>query len=118
MKNDTTILSNFEAVAHKDFWDDQITLCLRAIATDEKTQSKTRRYAVLKYEPIEPTHAMIKEKYKTRISVESAQSLMNQLWECGLRPSQAAGSAGQLAAVQYHLEDMRKIAGVNNDNKK
>jgi hypothetical protein len=115
MKDDTIVLSNFEAVAHKDFWDDQVILCLRAIATDAKTQRKKRHYAVLKYEAIDSTCAVIEEKYKTRISVDAAQSLMNQLWECGLRPAQAAGSAGQLAATQYHLEDMRKIAGVNDD---
>jgi len=46
------------------------------------------------------------------LSQEDAQVLMDSLWECGLRPVQGAGSAGQLDAVKYHLEDMRKI--VNN----
>jgi hypothetical protein len=46
------------------------------------------------------------------LSPEDAQVLMDSLWECGLRPVQGAGSAGQLDAVKYHLEDMRKI--VNN----
>lgn len=39
-----------------------------------------------------------------------AQNLMDQLWECGLRPSAGHGSAGQLAATERHLEDMRKLA--------
>ena len=43
------------------------------------------------------------------IDDQQAQSLMNSLWECGIRPVQGAGSAGQLTAVQYHLEDMRKL---------
>lgn len=38
-----------------------------------------------------------------------AQELVNCLWECGIRPAAAKGSAGQLTAVQYHLEDMRKM---------
>jgi hypothetical protein len=39
----------------------------------------------------------------------SGQQLMDELWQCGLRPSEGTGSAGQLAAVQQHLGDMRKI---------
>ncbi len=40
---------------------------------------------------------------------ESAQQLMDQLWHCGLRPSEGSGSAGSLAATERHLEDMRKL---------
>lgn len=43
------------------------------------------------------------------IAVEDAQSLVNQLWELGIRPSQAAGSAGQLEAVNRHLGDLRTL---------
>lgn len=39
-----------------------------------------------------------------------AQQLMDDLWECGLRPSEGTGSAGAFAAVQNHLRDMRRIA--------
>jgi hypothetical protein len=50
---------------------------------------------------------------------EQAQQLMNSLWECGIRPAQAAGSAGQLAAVQHHLQDMRCLAfGIKNQQEK
>ncbi len=40
---------------------------------------------------------------------EEAQVLIDALYGAGLRPSQAAGSAGQLSATLYHLEDMRKL---------
>lgn len=40
---------------------------------------------------------------------EEAQSWIDALYSVGLRPSQAVGSAGQLDAVKYHLEDMRKL---------
>ena len=39
-----------------------------------------------------------------------AQSLMDQLWDCGYRPTEGTGSAGALAAVEKHLKDMREIA--------
>lgn len=39
-----------------------------------------------------------------------AQMLMDELWRCGLRPSEGSGSAGSLAATERHLQDMQKIA--------
>jgi len=39
----------------------------------------------------------------------AAQLLMDDLWNCGLRPSEGSGSAGALAATQRHLEDMRRL---------
>lgn len=43
------------------------------------------------------------------LSDTEAQALMDRLWTCGLRPSEGSGSAGALSAIQYHLEDMRKL---------
>lgn len=39
-----------------------------------------------------------------------AQQLMDELWLCGLRPTEGTGSAGSLAATERHLADMRAIA--------
>jgi hypothetical protein len=39
-----------------------------------------------------------------------AQTLMDDLWQAGLRPSEGSGSAGSLAATERHLADMQKIA--------
>lgn len=44
------------------------------------------------------------------ISKDAAQKLMDDLWECGLRPSEGTGSAGSLAATERHLKDMQAIA--------
>lgn len=41
---------------------------------------------------------------------DSAQVLMDELWRCGLRPTEGIGSAGSMAATQQHLADMKKIA--------
>jgi len=49
---------------------------------------------------IEPTFAL---------SIQAAQLLMDDLWNCGLRPTEGQGSAGQLASIKYHLEDMRTL---------
>lgn len=50
--------------------------------------------------PLDPSFAM---------TYASAQKLMDELWGAGVRPSNGAGSAGELAAVRYHLEDLRTI---------
>lgn len=44
-----------------------------------------------------------------RMSLTDAQSLMDELWHCGLRPTEGTGSAGSLAATERHLEDMRRL---------
>lgn len=45
-----------------------------------------------------------------RIDMTAGQALMDQLWDCGIRPTDGTGSAGAMAATQSHLSDMRRIA--------
>jgi len=45
-----------------------------------------------------------------RMSKADGQNLMDELWRCGIRPSEGSGSAGSLAATERHLADMRTIA--------
>ena len=44
------------------------------------------------------------------METDQAQTLMDDLWNAGLRPTEGTGSAGALSATQQHLQDMRKIA--------
>jgi hypothetical protein len=39
-----------------------------------------------------------------------AQFLMDQMWRCGLRPTDAGSTDGTLKATRDHLQDMRKLA--------
>jgi len=43
------------------------------------------------------------------LDTDMAQQLMDDLWNCGLRPTEGTGSAGALKAVERHLEDMRTL---------
>jgi hypothetical protein len=45
----------------------------------------------------------------TAISMTAAQTLMDDLWHSGLRPTEGSGSAGSLAATERHLADMQLI---------
>lgn len=43
------------------------------------------------------------------LDIQTAQQLMDELWQCGLRPTEGTGSAGSLKATERHLEDMRAL---------
>jgi hypothetical protein len=40
---------------------------------------------------------------------EEMQSLFNEMWALGFRPKDGTGNSGHLAAIEYHLEDMRRL---------
>ena len=44
-----------------------------------------------------------------KLGKEQAQLLMDDLWDCGIRPTEGTGSAGAMAATERHLEDMRRL---------
>ncbi len=43
------------------------------------------------------------------VAHEDLQQFMDELWRVGIRPTNGAGSVGQLAATERHLEDMRTL---------
>ena len=63
----------------------------------------------IEFTPVQPGAAAPDEAVLS-LREEDAQILMDSLWDCGIRPAQGKGSAGQLSAVNRHLEDMRVIA--------
>ena len=51
------------------------------------------------------------------LEMETAQALMDNLWDVGLRPTQGAGSAGSLAAMERHLAHVMRILDIFLQNK-
>ena len=43
------------------------------------------------------------------LTADDAQSLIDELWNSGFRPTEGTGSAGAMAAVQAHLKDLQRI---------
>lgn len=90
--------------AHKEPWWDAISLLICECSYDGKIAAVAEPLVMKKHEDgsfiAEPT---------IRVNVNSAQVLMDELWQCGLRPSEGSGSAGSLRATERHLEDMRKL---------
>lgn len=63
----------------------------------------------LTYKFVEVSAGIHDPEPAVHLSIEGAQFLMDQLRQCGLRPSEGNGSAGAMAAVQEHLKDMRRL---------
>lgn len=91
-----------EMMARREDWNLGIRLYLRQVTVGAGSEvalpltMKTHAFG----EAIEPM---------VTLPIETAQQLMDELWQCGLRPSEGTGSAGALAAVQAHLKDMRAL---------
>jgi hypothetical protein len=51
----------------------------------------------------------VERKPSFHLRMDMAQVLMDDLWNCGIRPTEGTGSAGALRAVESHRDDLRKI---------
>lgn len=92
-----------EVRAQREPWRDGVELL--ALVRDDRGTSVARPVILERIEEgayvSEPT---------MRLTNQGAQMLMDELWRCGLRPSEGAGSAGSLAATERHLKDMQAVA--------
>lgn len=70
--------------------------------------NKDTRVHSVQFEKFDPASGVAHEP-SFRMTRDQAQILIDDLWNCGLRPTEGTGSAGSLKATQNHLEDMRKI---------
>jgi hypothetical protein len=84
---------------------DPDSICLYAWRKDRKAAASVAQ-------PMELKRHVEGERLEPFLSLGSheAQKLMDELWDCGLRPSEGAGSAGAMRATEKHLEDMKIIA--------
>ena len=63
-----------------------------------------------KYIEFEPYDEQIYIDPTFHLEIAEAQSLIDNLWECGLRPTNITNVSGEVAAVKEHLGDMRKLS--------
>lgn len=87
--------------AQREVWSDAI-----AIRLGVKAESGFAVAMPLTMQVIEPGSLI---EPTLRLPLGAAQRLMDELWQAGVKPSQSIGSAGQVEAIKYHLEDMRKL---------
>ena len=87
----------------REFWND----CFAIAIIDEMPNGE--RYFALPATMREKTSDTVIEPMM-RVHHEEGQFLMDELWRCGLRPTEGSGSAGSLAATERHLKDMQRIS--------
>lgn len=95
--------SMIEIRCMREPWSDSVALAVMQRFNDGKKcfAAPFTMVELLPGEMVEPT---------LRMENQTAQGLMDELWRCGLRPSEGSGSAGSLAATERHLKDMQTIA--------
>lgn len=64
----------------------------------------------LTFNEVESRVAMYDDHNPIALTNEMSQSLMDQLWDCGFRPTEGTGSAGAMSAAQNHLKELSGIA--------
>jgi hypothetical protein len=97
----------FKVAAQKDIMSQAIEIFI--IRNNPDGSIHYLKEAEMGYSPPEEGYNAVPFPNVFRLPYELAQRLMDELWHCGLRPSEGTGSAGSLKATQDHLQDMRKI---------
>ena len=104
-----TYSKNTSFRVHSDPWSyDRIEIRI-AVVTNDNGVKFIQSAKPIGFENIDPLDIGKEIAPALRIRREEAQSLMDELWNCGLRPTSGAGSAGQLEAIQNHLKDLQKL---------
>jgi hypothetical protein len=44
------------------------------------------------------------------LPMAAAQEMMDRLWQCGVRPTEGAGSAGAMAQAEAHIKTLQRVA--------
>lgn len=73
-----------------------------------KTREGRRFFKAPEVGDIAPDYSPNPEAF-LRLTPDVMQDIFNQLWKIGLRPKDGTGNSGHIAALQYHLEDMRNL---------
>ena len=91
-----------EFMARREDWTEGISLYLR--------QRTVGFGSVMAHPPVmETVEPGARALPMMTIDIQTAQNLMDELWQCGVRPTEGTGSAGAMAAVQAHLKDMQRL---------
>lgn len=94
-------MSTMKFNVQQEIWSGAIALRIAV-----KTESGLAVARSITFEQIKPNEITDPVLNMTQ---EDAQLLADALYGAGIRPTAAAGSAGQLDAVKNHLEDMRTL---------
>jgi hypothetical protein len=102
--------SRIEIRAHRQPWiRDTIALRIAQITDHDGGEHRVAIAEPLRLRTLSDEDMGTELRETLSISPSDAQQFMDELWRVGIRPTEAAGSVGQLAAVERHLDDMRTL---------
>ncbi len=98
--------SNIKIRAQSAPWDGGIEIAVMSRSESETGPTRLHYASNLTFQEI-----TLGERLEPllRLSRDQGQTLMDDLWNAGIRPTEGTGSAGSLAATQKHLDDYRKL---------
>ena len=99
-----------KVAARRFDYDEEIKILV--FERDEFTGRKVAIAKPVEFELVETGNYIKGFDATLSIGNETAQCLMDDLWSCGIRPAEGAGSAGALAATEQHLADMKRLVFV------
>ena len=92
---------DLEARAERSYWTDTINIYLRAQHGDKRFV--VTDLVLTEFDPDNPV-----ELQPLKFEKETAQRFMDELWNCGLRPSEGTGSAGAMQQAQDHIVTLKR----------
>lgn len=104
MKND-----QLRIFARNDPFRSTIGILLRRTWTNADGTTGVAEANDITFSVLSESERWLESRPTLEIRREEAQEFMDQLWNCGIRPTEGAGSVGQMAATERHLEDMRRL---------
>ena len=106
----STYTTRTEIRAHRNPWAiDAIAIRIARITAFDGTR-KVAIAGPLEFKTLSEDEVYLEHPAALDLRPDEAQQFMDELWRVGIRPTDGAGSVGQLAATTKHLEDMRVIA--------
>jgi hypothetical protein len=104
MNGERVFLPHLELRCYRPPYCRGVAFLLAEVTNDRITAAAAQPVTMAK---VEDELADLKPTFE--LGEKSAQMLLDQLWEAGIRPSSHEGNLGALAATQKHLEDMRRL---------
>ena len=98
-------MQNFHAHAESRFYSRSISLHLY----ERRQNGEISLLSGLQFTTVKEAE-VIQPQEEITIPLETAQELIDSLWQCGLRPSEGSGSAGSLKATENHLKDIQELS--------
>lgn len=103
------MINKITPIVFRQPWEEKYSVILRGVKETEGGQTVLGYAEPILFRSRKPEEDGQLVAPAIQLTKDEAQALMDQLWSCGLRPTEGSGGAGSLAATERHLADMQKL---------